>query len=110
MKLPHAERAFVDREKLTDYLLSLGHPIGGPKAVFFHALGFDESNPEELEKEFLRMAREEDVVSETPGPHGVKYAMDGDIKSPSGRAARVRTVWIIETGRDAPRLVTAHPN
>ena len=38
MKLPNAEQAVVDREKITDYLLSLTSPDGWSKARFFTKL------------------------------------------------------------------------
>ena len=40
MKLPFAERAVVDPDKLRDYLLSSTHPVGRFKAVFFALLGW----------------------------------------------------------------------
>ncbi|HET7463069.1 MAG TPA: DUF4926 domain-containing protein [Longimicrobium sp.] len=40
MKLPNAERAFVDPVKVRDYLLNPYHPVGCSKAYFFAALGF----------------------------------------------------------------------
>jgi len=40
MRLPNAEDARVDREKLTDYLLCVSHPDGASKAEFFARLGF----------------------------------------------------------------------
>ena len=40
MRLPHAEQAVVPLEKIEDYLLNPGHPIGGSKAAFFRAFGF----------------------------------------------------------------------
>ena len=43
MKIPNANAAFVPPEKLTGYLLALAHPVGGPKARFFRAHGFDET-------------------------------------------------------------------
>jgi len=40
MKLPNAERAVVDREKIEEYVLNAAHPDNGGKAAFFLALGF----------------------------------------------------------------------
>ena len=40
MKLPFAERAIVEPEKVREYLLSPTHPVGRFKAAFFHALGY----------------------------------------------------------------------
>ena len=39
MKLPYAEHVRVDREKVTDYLLSPSHPDGASKANFFTRYG-----------------------------------------------------------------------
>jgi hypothetical protein len=43
--------------------------------------------------------------------HGEKYVVDGRVSSQTekGREQIVRTVWIIDRGVDAPRLVTAYP-
>jgi hypothetical protein len=42
MKLPNAERAFIDMAKLRDYSLSATHPEGKAR-VFAAALGLDAS-------------------------------------------------------------------
>ena len=40
MKLPNADRATVQEEKIVDYLLNRSHPDNSGKAQFFEALGF----------------------------------------------------------------------
>ena len=40
MKLPNAEQAVVEREKITDYLLNPTHRYGASKAAFFADFGF----------------------------------------------------------------------
>ena len=40
MKLPNAENAVVEREKITEYLLNESHRYGANKARFFGAFGF----------------------------------------------------------------------
>jgi hypothetical protein len=109
MKLPFADRAYVPLPKLRDYLLSETHPVGRSKARFFRAHGFDDTSVEVLEHELLRLARSEDVQSVTESPYGVKYSLDGVLRSPRGRYVTVRTVWIIDAGTDRPRFVTAFP-
>jgi hypothetical protein len=42
-------------------------------------------------------------------PHGLKYALDGKIETPSGRSPTVRTIWIVDAGVETPLLVTAYP-
>jgi hypothetical protein len=44
MKLPFAENALVDAEKVRDYLLSPLHPVGRFRAVFFAGLGYTQEN------------------------------------------------------------------
>src|ERR1700682_3051386 len=40
VKMPHADRAVVDRAKISEYLLNAAHPDNGGKAKFFEDLGF----------------------------------------------------------------------
>jgi hypothetical protein len=40
MKLPNAENAVVEREKITEYLLNPTHRYGASKSWFFGAFGF----------------------------------------------------------------------
>jgi filamentous hemagglutinin len=108
MKIPNDDAAFVPPEKLTGYLLALTHPVGGPKARFFQAHGFDETNTAELEAGLLSIARGADAEA-AESPHGVKYVADDDLLTPSGRSVRVRTVWIVEPTDPRPRLITAYP-
>jgi hypothetical protein len=109
MQLPNKEKAHISREKLVDYLLSEKHAVGKSKAKFFRRFGFDETNVGQLERALLTIARQERVIEINASVHGAKYVIDGVIRTPEGAVVRVRTVWIVETGQDAPRFVTAHP-
>jgi len=40
---------------------------------------------------------------------GPRYQVDGELQTPSGRAARIRSVWQWDKGQLAPRLITAYP-
>ncbi len=109
MKLPNCERAIVPVEKLTDYLLSLTHAVGGSKARYFRAIGFDEENVGTFERNLLEIAQSNEIVDEKTSAYGVKYVIDGILETPGGEEIYLRTVWIIETGQAAPRFVTAYP-
>jgi hypothetical protein len=109
VKLPNREKAYVPPRKLIDYLLSPSHPVGGSKARFFRSAGFDEANAASLERALIDIARSEDVTEIEQTPHGTKYVIEGDIRTPAGGTRRVRTVWIIDAGRAVPRFVTAYP-
>lgn len=107
--LPHANQAVVPPRKLTGYLLSESHPVGRSKARFFRAAGFNAANAAELGRGLLAIAARAPVVTQSVSPYGVKYVIDGRLSTPRGGTVRLRTIWIVEAGTDAPRLVTAYP-
>ncbi len=109
MKLPNCERAFVPKEKITEYLLAENHPVGGPKAKFFRAFGFDESSVEILERELLQLARKAEVTQIREFDRGIKFILIGQIQTPIGRVVTIETIWIIERDKADPRFVTAYP-
>lgn len=109
MKIPNSDRAWIPREKLVGYLLSTSHPVGSAKAGFFRSFGFDEQNVELLEIGLLRIAHISDVDVAIDSPYGTKYELTGDLETPSGRTATIRTVWIVEIDEQDPRFVTAFP-
>jgi hypothetical protein len=85
MKLPNAGAAKVDRTKLEGYLLSSIHPIGRPKSQFFHGVGFSETDSAVLERALLEVAQTGEVAAVVTSTHGVKYTVDGEVWTPSGR-------------------------
>jgi hypothetical protein len=109
MKLPNKEKAVIAESKLKRYLLSEAHSVGKSKAKFFIEVGFDQDTFEILEHGLLVIAQSEDVTEVVPSPHGVKYVIDGTLETPNRRRVDVRTIWIIDRGRDRPRFVTAYP-
>ncbi len=109
MELPNKSRAYVSENKITGYLLSETHIVGRTKAKFFRSFGFDETNVSQFEKGLVDIAQTESVVETTETIYGKKYVIDGELETPNGDMIRLRTVWIIETGDDVPRLVTAYP-
>ena len=109
MNLPRASEALVERQKLLGYLLSTTHPEGRPKAELFARFGFTADNWELLQEALRRHGAGNAVVQEIGSVHGVRYIVEGPLDSPSGGAPMMRTVWILEGGTGAPRLVTAYP-
>ena len=58
----------------------------------------------------LRRLAETGMVTKTvDSVHGQKYIVDGQIETPLGTPRPVRSVWIVDRGLEAPRLVTAYP-
>lgn len=109
MKLPNADKLVVEREKVADYLLNPVHPDNGGKAEFFGKLGFRRKEWETLAAALRTLAQTADVAGSAESPHGRKYVIVGQIESPDGKAAQVRTIWIMDKGLDVARLVTAYP-
>jgi hypothetical protein len=108
VKLPNAEFAKVPPENLQDYLLSPAYSIGRYKAAFFRSLGYDQDGCEALAAD-LRTLLEDDAETMNITEYGIKYSISGSITGPNGRSANVVSVWIILTGEDVPRFVTAYP-
>jgi hypothetical protein len=109
--LRNAHLAVVDRGKVVDCLLNEAHPDNGGKARFFVSLGFSRVNPERLMEALRDVAEHGQVVHSGESAHGEKYVVDGwlTMHTEESRGSSVRTVWIIDRGAGAPRLVTAYP-
>jgi len=109
MKLPGADKASVSREKIVDYLLYPAHPDNGGKAEFFTRHGFHPDQWEILAAALKALAQTGEVAHSTSSLHGEKYALVGRIQSPDGKSPLVQSIWIVDKGLDAVRLVTAYP-
>ncbi len=109
MKLPNSDLATVDRDKITEYLLSDAHPDGSHKARFFKRFGYQSGRWERLEHDLRAHARRHSVVKTVESEHGVRYTMEGMMEAPDGRNPRIRTVWFIQKNSTRPRFITAYP-
>ena len=110
MKIPNAEHAIIEREKVADYLLNSGHPDNGGKAPYFVASGFHRDAWEVFAEALRNLAVTGEIAKSLDSPHGMKYLLDGEIETPAGRQVSLRTIWILDSGSDTPRLVTAFPH
>lgn len=109
MKLPYPLVAEVPEAKIKEYLLSTTHRDGKHKAAFFTWFGFDRDRWELLQNALRDHAAEHDVVKVEDSPFGVRYVIEGTMRSPDGRSPRLRSVWFIEADSTVPRLITAYP-
>lgn len=108
MKLPNAERAVVEIEKLRDYALNPEHDEGQHKArVFRSALGFTRDDAERLRVMILEAVLGEDATEGKLTRHGRLYAVEFVTRGLNGDVT-VRTGWIVRHGEDFPRLVTCY--
>jgi hypothetical protein len=99
----------VPLSKTASYLLSPDHDDGGAKAKFFLGYGFTQTNPSQLSRALLQHAADNEVAEVVDSQYGVKYIVEGDMLMANGKVKGVRSVWIVDTGTTAPRLVTAYP-
>ena len=109
MKLPNRHQATIPVAKLTNYLVSEDHPVGGHKAVVFRTVGFTAENVALLHQALMSLAQSEEVTETLPCGHGTKYVIDAEISTSQSTRMALRAIWIIEHGEENPRLVTAYP-
>lgn len=109
MKLPNADQAVVEREKIVDYLLNNAHRYGASKARFFAGFGFQAEKWEQLAQALRRHGQTHSVKRMQETGFGPRYQVEGELNAPDGRAPRVRSVWQLDRGEVAPRLITAYP-
>ena len=108
MKLPNADRAVVDIEKLRDYCLSTSHPRGRHKArVFTTALGITSDDVEELKQAILSAVITEEATSTERDEYGQRYMVDFSMKR-QGKEAVIRSSWIVRAGENYPRLTSCY--
>ena len=109
MALPNATQATVEREKVLGYLLNPEHRIGASKALFFTKFGFCADRWQQLADALLAHGQAHKVIEVRETEFGPCYAVDGPLKAPDGRAPVIRSVWQLDDGAVAPRLITAYP-
>lgn len=109
MRLPGADRAFIDPAKVRHYLLSPIHPVGRSKARFFRSLGYEYEDWRMLAEDLRRMGASGSAEPGRASAHGQKYVVRGRLRGPAGVEADVVTVWIVREGEDFPQLLTAYP-
>lgn len=108
MKLPNADRAIIDIRKLSTYCLDLEHSDGQHKArVFRSALGIGLEDAEELRTALLEAILTSETVPTQQDRHGQRYVVDF-LMVRLDKQALVRSVWIIRTTENFPRLVTCY--
>ena len=104
--LPNGDRAIVDIRKLADYCLNPSHPRGRHKArVFRQAAGLQQGDAAWLRDALLEAAPAGEAVAVATDAWGTHWRLDVTIRR-HRKSAVVRTIWIVRTGEDLPRLVT----
>lgn len=108
MELPNRHLAYVPEEKITHYLLNLDHPDGWGKAQEFRNRGYNESNVAVMIRDLIGVAQTQPVSEVVTTQYGIKYVIYGLIQPPFGGDLLILSVWQIDHGRSAPRLLSAY--
>ncbi len=109
MQLPNAEHARVEPAKILNYLLSTSNEDGEGKAKFFIQYGFSRELWQDFAHALRNHGQSHTVTRVIETSFGPKFVVEGTLETPDERNPLVRTVWMINYGTDAPRLITAYP-
>ena len=109
MGLPNASRAVIEQAKIVEYLLNPAHRYGASKARFFAQFGFRAEAREVFAVALREHAQKNEVTKVRETGFGPRYEVEGELTAPDGRRPRVCTVWQMDDGETAPRLITAYP-
>jgi hypothetical protein len=109
MPLPHADHAVVDEAKISEYLLSMEHPVGRFKARVFFSLGYTIETWTRLRDGLLHHGRTGVVQRIERSAYGMKVVISASLEGPNGTSRQFRTIWLIANHSIRPRLITAFP-
>ena len=109
MRLPNADQAVIDRQKLHGYLLSTTHAVGRFKARFFAALGYAAERWQELETDLRGQHLTQDAELSESLPDGQLFTIRAILNGRNGQSAVVLSVWFVPSSGGVPRFVTAYP-
>lgn len=107
--IPNAKQAYIDMKKFNGYALDPAHSKGGDKAkVFQSALGYNQSNADELWLKIQRGVTQNKAMPGMRDKHGQRYTVDMPITGPNGNTTEVRTGWIFGPGSTKARMTTTY--
>ncbi len=109
MRIPNADKAIIEQQKIVLYLLDADHPEGGPKARLLLSFGYSVAHWQKLDADLRSMHLIEDFVATSNTVWGTRYEIVAPITGPSGDTLLFRSVWQIDLGTDVPRLITMYP-
>lgn len=111
MKLPNSEKIEYEQViyKLKTYTLNFDHSRGKHKARIFQSkLGITLANKEVLASALLAAVASTEAKAKGSNRHGDEYVVEFVFSSESGTSL-VRSIWIIRTHDQHPRLVSVYP-
>jgi hypothetical protein len=82
---------------------------GVSKVRFFMHFGFRLETWKQLAQALREHGQTHDVTKTRQTGFGPRYEVEGTLNCPNGRRPLVRSVWQLDEGVVAPRLLTAYP-
>ncbi len=110
MKLPNADNAIIDAQKIAGYVLNAEHRRGGSKASLLLAFGYDPANWQRLADDLRQYHLSTEVERSRATAYGTRYEIRAALQTPSGRLLTLRSIWQIDSGATVPRLITLYPD
>ena len=108
MRMPGADKAFVDLAKLREYCLNPFHPRGRHKArVFAERLALTAARAETLRDALHVAVRQFPAI---PGEHdgfGRRFVVEFPMDGPKG-SVLIGSSWIVREDEDFPRLTSCY--
>ena len=112
MKLPNAQNAVIDNEKLTGYCLNPKHPKGKHKARRFEqSLCIKNDDAVILQQALQKAVLICEAIEQTRTAYGRIFRIDFSAGRGLGiiwHQTTLRSAWIIRNDEDFPRLITCY--
>lgn len=108
MKLPNYENPVISIDKLRDYCLNNEHYRGKHKArIFKSILGIEKKDAGILKGIIEKAIKTNGAVETFKDDFGIRFTVD-ITHSRNDNYAVIRTLWIVKTNEDFPRLTTCY--
>ena len=108
-RLPNAHLALVEQTKIRGYLLNPSTSLRRQQSTVLCGIRLHHGYLGDIGRCPEGARRPNEVVRMKETGFGPRYEIEGALETPDGRRPRVRTVWQVDQGQIAPRLITAYP-
>ncbi len=110
MKLPYADEAIIDPDKLRLYLLNVKHKRGKSKAKLLYSFGYTLENWQQLAIDLRQQHLTNNVTAVRDTMYGKRYEIHAPLMTRDGRSLTIRSIWQIDNDTVYPRFITLFPD
>lgn len=97
------EQLDIPVEKIIEYLLVV--KLKTDKSKFLFSLGYTKENWEELLKDIIEIAVNNDIILQRVSEFGNLYSINGRLKN-----KKIITIWLQQISSNIYRFITLYPN